>query len=58
MAAAERTPEYELERNRTVLDVRRRQNENMKRTLNLKGLGDAYESEGLPAPRKKKKVLL
>lgn len=56
--SAERTPEYELERNRTVLDVRRRQNENMKRTLNLKGLADAFEAEGQPAPQKKKKVLL
>jgi len=59
MAAAtrsiERTPEYELEKNRNVIEVLRKQNENMKRTLNLKGLSDAFELEGQPGPRKKKK---
>ena len=56
--SAERTPEYELEKNRTVIEVLRKKNENMKRTLNLKGLSDAFVLEGQPAPRKKKKVLL
>ena len=53
--SAERTPEYELERNRIVLDVHRIQNENMKRTFNLKGLADPFEAEGQPAPQKKKR---
>ena len=48
--SAERIPEYELEKNKNVVEVLSKQNENMKRTLNLKGLADAYESEGLPAP--------